>query len=66
MNLYNLKDKHNNSLLEFIQTYYEIFDWSIGKYTGSDYTIELKENAKPFPIPKYSQTSSQEKNLKIN
>ena len=33
-----------------------MFDGNLGKYTGSNYTIELKEDAKPyhtksFPIP---------------
>ena len=25
-----------------------MFDGTLGKYTGSDYTIELKEDAKPY------------------
>ena len=25
-----------------------MFDGTLGKYTGSDYTIELKEHAKPY------------------
>ena len=63
MNLNYLKDKHKNSLKELLQKYKKIFDGSLGKYTSSDYTIELKENAKPyhakpFPIPKHSQTNS--------
>ena len=34
-----------------------MFDGALGKYTGSTYKIELKEDvkpyhAKPFPIPK--------------
>ena len=34
-----------------------MFHGTLGKYTGSDYSIELKEHAKPyhvkpFPIPK--------------
>ena len=34
-----------------------MFDGSLGKYTGSDSTIELKDNARPyhaklFPVPK--------------
>ena len=57
MNLNHLKDKHQNSLLELLWKYKNIFDGTLGKYTDSDYTIELKEevkpyNAKPFPIPK--------------
>ena len=51
MNLNYLKDKHRNSLLELLQKYKNMFDGTLGKYTGSDYTIELKEDAKPFPIP---------------
>ena len=26
-----------------------MFDGTIGEYTGSDYTIELKKDAKPYP-----------------
>ena len=34
-----------------------MFDGTLGKYTGSNYTVKLKEDAKPyhvkcFPIPK--------------
>ena len=34
-----------------------MFDGTLGQYTGTNYTIDLKENtkpyhAKPFPIPK--------------
>ena len=37
-----------------------MFDGTLGKYTGSDYTIELEEDAKPyhakpFPIPNTHQ-----------
>ena len=57
MNSNQLKDKHKDSLLELLQKHEEIFDETLGKYTGSDYSIELKEDAqpyhvKPFPIPK--------------
>ena len=52
MNLNYLKGKHKNSLLELLQKYEKMFDRTIGKYTVSDYTIELKEDAKHFPIPK--------------
>ena len=45
MNLNYLKDKHRNSLLELLQKYKNMFDGTLGKYTGSDYTIELKEHA---------------------
>ena len=56
MSVNYLKYKHNNSLLELLQKYKKIFDGNLGKYTGSDYTIELKDDAKPshvkpFPIP---------------
>ena len=52
INLNYLKDKHRNSLLQLLQKYENMFDGTLGKYTGSYYTIELKEDAKPFPIPK--------------
>ena len=46
------KDKHKNLYLNDLKLI-----GTLGKYTGSDYTIELKEDAKPyhakpFPIPK--------------
>ena len=57
MSVNYLKDKHENSLLELLQKYEEMFHGTLGKYTRSDYTIELKEDAKlycekPFPFPK--------------
>ena len=57
MNLNYLKDKHKNSVLEFLQKYEKIFDGTLGKYTCSNYIIKLKEDAKPyhakpFPIAK--------------
>ena len=57
MNSNYLKEKHRNSLLELLQKYEKMFDGTLGKYTGSDYSIELMEDAKPyhakpFPIPK--------------
>ena len=42
MNLNYLKDKHKNSLQELLQKYKKMFDVTLGKYTGSNYTIELK------------------------
>ena len=66
MNINYSKNKHKNSLQELLQKYRGMFDGILDKYTGSDYTIELKENAKPyhakpFPIPKHIQTNSQER-----
>ena len=56
MNLNYIKDKHRNSLLELLQKYEKLFDRTLGKYTGSDYNIKFKEDAKPyhakpFPFP---------------
>ena len=45
MNLNFIKDK-------LFQKYGDMFDGTLGKYTGSNYTIELKEDVKPFPILK--------------
>ena len=41
-------------------------DGTLGKYTGNDYPIELKNDAKPyhampFPIPKHSRTNSRKR-----
>ena len=57
MNLKYVKNKHKNPLLELLQKYEEMFDGTLGKYIGSDYTLELQDdakpyNAKPFPISK--------------
>ena len=43
-----------------------MFHETLGKYTNSDYTIELQENAKPyhaktFFYPENSRTNSQER-----
>ena len=51
-----VKVKHKYFLLNLFQKHEEMFDGTLGKYKGSDYTIEVKENAKfyyskPFPIP---------------
>ena len=50
MSLNYFKDKRKNSSLELLQKYEEMFDETLGKYTGSDYTIELKEDAKPYHV----------------
>ena len=68
MNINYLKDEHKNSLLELLQKYEDMLNGILGKYTGSDYTIELKEgaetyHAKPFPI---SQIHKQTFNKKEN
>ena len=42
MNSNHLKDNHKKSFLELLQKYEIMFDGTLGKYTGSDYTIELK------------------------
>ena len=56
----NLKYLHNDKqslILKLFRKRKEMFDGTLGKYTGSDYKIELLEgakpyHAKPFPIPK--------------
>ena len=53
-NLDYLKETHRNSIIELLQKYEKLFDGTLGKYTGSVYTIELKEDAKPYhakPLP---------------
>ena len=54
--------KVKRPLLNFFQKYEQMFDGTLGKYTGSNYAMKLEENitpyhAKPFPIPKL-QTNS--------
>ena len=43
MYLNYLKVRHDDSLLELLQKNEEIFDETLGKYAGSDYTIESQE-----------------------
>ena len=52
MKLNYLNLKHKKSLLELLRKYEEIFTGTLGKYTGSDFSIELREDAKPY----YSET----------
>ena len=57
-----LKDTQKNSLLELLQKYEETFGGTLGKYTESNYIIELKEDAKPYhakhlPIPKIHKST---------
>ena len=44
MSLNYQKVNHKNSLLELLQKYEKTFDGTLGKYTGSDYTIAPQEN----------------------
>ena len=66
MNLNYLREKHKNSLLELLQKYKSMFDGTLGKCTGSDYTLELKGDAKTyhltlFPIPKIHEPTLKKK-----
>ena len=56
MNLNHLKDKYKNSLLKLPQNYEEMFYGTLGKYTGSNYTIELKETHKALSCKAFSYT----------
>ena len=42
MNLNYLKEKQKTTLLELLQKYENMFDGTLGKYTGSNHSIELK------------------------
>ena len=62
MNLNYLNEKHKNSLLEVLQKYKKMLSRTLDKYTGSIYTLELKEDAKsyhakPLPIPNIHELS---------
>ena len=56
MNLKDLKNKQKNSLLESLQKNEEKFDGTLGKYAGSDYTIELKKLQSLFPFHKQERS----------
>ena len=48
MSLYYLKAEHNNILLELLQEYEKMSVGNLSKYTGSDYTLEIKEHKSLF------------------
>ena len=48
MSLNCFKVKYKIFLLELLQKYEELFDSNLGKETGSNYIIELKEDAKTY------------------
>ena len=61
-NLAYSKDKHQAFLLHLLQKYKQMCDEISGKYTSSDYIIEMKEARckalpyyKPFHIPKINK-----------
>ena len=62
MSLNYLNINHKESLLGLLQKCEKMFDGTLGKYTGSNYIIELQEDAKlyhakPFPIRKIHKPS---------
>ena len=71
MNLIYLNDKIEITLLTMHKKNEKMFDGTLAKFTGSNYTIELKEDAKPyhtklFLIPKtYEPTLKKEVNRLI-
>lgn len=58
----HLSTAHQDKLHELLSEFEDLFDGTLGKWRGRDYTIELKEDAtpyhaRPYPIPKaYEQT----------
>ena len=66
MSLNDLKVKHKISLLELLQKYINMFDWTLYQYIGS--TMKIQQNTKPyhdylFPIPKiHKQTLKKQVN----
>ena len=52
--------KNFNSILKLLQKHEKNFYGTLGKYTGSDYTIDLHENAKAFPINIHKPTFKKE------
>ena len=71
MNLNYLKDKHKKFFVTITSEIQKMFDGTLAKYTIYNYTIELKEDAKPyhtktFPIPTiYEPTLKKEVNKLI-
>ena len=57
-----LNTDKKSKLLKLLRKYEPMFDGALGKYTGSTYKIELKEDvnpyhATPFPIPKVHEAT---------
>ena len=58
----HLTEEERVALLELLHKYEELFDGTLGHWSGEDYNIELKPgvtpyHARPFPIPRaYEQT----------
>ena len=51
MNLNFLKDENKYSLLQLLQKYEEMLDGTVGKYTGSNHTWEIKEELQSLIMP---------------
>jgi hypothetical protein len=53
----HLTNSEQSSLLALLKKYEDLFDGTLGTFTGTPYDIKLKENvephhARPFPVPK--------------
>ena len=53
----HLDTNQQESLHKLLSKYEDLFDGTLGKWTGTPYDIELKEGAephhsRPFPVPK--------------
>ena len=59
MSLNYIMVKHEKILLELFQKYEKIFDRTLGKYTGSNYTVELpKERCKALSCTAFSYSEN--------
>ena len=61
-NLKYLDKNKQTKLLNLLKKYEPMFDGALGKYTGSTYKIELKEDVKPYhakPFPLYQRYTNQ-------
>ena len=53
----HLTNSEQESLLKLLKKYEDLFDGTLGTFTGTPYYIKLKDNvephhARPFPVPK--------------
>ena len=61
MNLNYIKDKHKDSLFESLQKYENMFDGTLGKYKGSDYTIaRIRGRCKALSCKAFSYSKNHE------
>jgi hypothetical protein len=61
----HLNNEQKRSLLSLLKRYKSLFDGTLGHWTGDDYEIELKPDAKPYHARAYPIPKIHEKTLRM-